>query len=157
MSEDNKPYWTLIEIEDPAFLPGKSFSDILLFLLEIVNFKFVILDDIEGSGKDWLISSLQEEENTVMDIKDFLKILDDVKHFEWGDFFLFKEYPHHWDNPEGKFYRHTIAQTDTTVRAIDDTHIFIYTPYQEIVKVIKEHYLVKSIKTDILDNLDYPG
>jgi hypothetical protein len=156
MSED-KPYWTLIRIEDPAFLPGKSFFDILIFLLEIVNFKFVILDDIEGCGKKYLLALLQEKEDTVMDIKYFLKILDDVEHFEWGDFFLFKEYPNHWDNPKGKFYRHTIAQTDTTVRAVDSTDIYIYTPYQEIVKVIKERYLIKSIKTDILDNLDYPG
>ena len=151
MSEDNKPYWTLIEIEDPAFLPGKSFSDILLFLLEIVNFKFVILDDIEGSGKKYLLALLQEKEDTVMDIKYFLKILDDVEHFEWGDFFLFKEYPNQWNNPKGELYPYVIAQTDTTVRAIDSTHIFIYTPYQEVVKVIKKNYLVESIKTTILE------
>jgi hypothetical protein len=49
-----------------------------------------------------------------------------------------------------------IYTLDTTVRAFDSTHIFIYTPYQEVVKVIKENYLVESIKTTTLDNLDYP-
>jgi hypothetical protein len=156
MSEDNKTYWTLIEIKGSAFLAGKSVFDILLFLLEVVSFKFVVLDGIEGCGKDWLISSLQEEEDTIMNIKDFLKVLNDVKSFEWGDFFLFKEYPSQWNNPKGELYPYVIAQTDTTVRAFDGTHIFIYTPYQEVVKVIKEHYLVKSIKTTTLDNLDYP-
>jgi hypothetical protein len=92
-----------------------------------------------------------------MDIKDLLKVLNDVEQFDWGDFFLFKEYPNQWNNPGEEPYPYVVAQSDTTVRAIDDTYIYIYTPYPEIVKAIQENYLLESIKSDTLDNLDYPS
>jgi hypothetical protein len=148
--------WTLITIDDPNFLSGKSISDAIQTLLEAVKFKFVILDNIDGSGKDWLIYTLQKEKDAVTPVDNFLKILCDITQLDWGDFFLFKEYPRNWSNFEGKPYSDIIAQTDTTVRMVDNQYIYIYTPYQEIVNIIRENYEVESIKMDILENLDYP-
>ena len=37
-----------------------------------------------------------------------------------------------------------------------DTYIYIYTPHHFIVELIKEKYEIESIKTDFLENLDYP-
>src|SRR5580658_491478 len=105
MLEDKKAYWTLVIIEESLALPGKSFFNIFLLLLKIIKFNFVILDDIEGCGKDWLISSFQEKENTIMKIEDLLGEICDVKQFDWGDFFLFKQYPESWNfSDEGVGY-----------------------------------------------------
>jgi hypothetical protein len=66
------PYarWTLVIIDDPTCLPGKSIYDVIQLLFTVVKFKFVILDDIEGCGRDWLISSFKEKENTITKIED---------------------------------------------------------------------------------------
>jgi hypothetical protein len=149
--------WNLITIDDPAFLSGKSICEIMQLLLQTTKFKFVILNDIEGSGKDWLISTLQKTKNAIVSMEDFLKILYDIKQFDWGDFFLFKEYPQNWKNTnEEIYYPNLINQTDTTIRAVDNQYIYIYTPDKEIFNVIKENYRIESIKTDFLENLDYP-
>jgi hypothetical protein len=145
--------WHLITIEDPEALPGKNIFNIIQQLMSIVEFRFAILNDINGAR----ISSLIEKENTVLKIGDVLSMLCEVVQFDWGDFFLFKNYPENWNHPEGiNNYPKLITQTDTTVRAIDDTYIYIYTPYQEIVNMVKEKYIIESLKTDILENLDYP-
>lgn len=149
--------WYLVTLEDKDALPGKSFFKIIQLILKVVNFKFVIIDDIEGAGEDWLVYSLQEKENTIMEIDDFLKVLCGVTQFDWGDFFLFKEYPSSWNNSEEEFYPNVISQTDTTIRAIDDTYIYIYTKYKEIVDLIKNNYVIESVSLDSLDRLEYPG
>jgi hypothetical protein len=152
------PYarWTLVIIDDPKCLPGKSIYDAIQILITIIKFKFIILDDIEGCGRDWLISSFKEKENTITKIEDLLGEICDVKQFDWGDFFLFEQYPAHWENSKRTFYRDRISLTDTTIRAIDDQYIYVYTPCNEVVSLLKEHYLIESIKNDTLDNLDYP-
>lgn len=42
--------WHQITIEDPASLPGKSIHDSIIIFLKIIEFKYVILNDIEGAG-----------------------------------------------------------------------------------------------------------
>lgn len=95
-------------------------------------FKFDILNDIQGSskkGKGGLIGYLQEKEDTVFQIDDLLKIICDVVQFDWGDFFLFKEYSKHWEKPEGvTLYPNLIVQTETTVRAVDNQYIYTFIP-----------------------------
>ena len=39
---------------------------------------------------------------------------------------------------------------------MDDQYIYVYTPYQEIVSLIKENYKIESINTDFLEHLEYP-
>jgi len=144
--------WTLITITDPNGLPGKSIFDVILILRRFIEFKFVIIDDIIGATA----SILLDKENTIMKTEDLLKIICDVTQFDWGDFFLFKKYPKNWINSKKIKYHDVISQTDTTIRAIDDGYIYIYTPFQEIVDVIKNNYEIESIKTGSLENLDYP-
>lgn len=146
------PEWTLITIEDSNNLPGKSIFDLIKILLKVVNYHFVILDYIYGAG----ISSLVEKENIVITIHELMDLLPEVKQFDWGDFFLFKEYPKYWNNPKKELYPFIISQTDTTIRAIDDGYIYVYTPYQIVINVIKKNYKIESLKTDVLEKLDYP-
>lgn len=152
--------WFLIIIRDEFALPGDSIFNIFQILLKVINLNFVILNDINGAGKDGkngLILSLQEKENQIIKIDDLLKVLCDVKQFDWGDFFLFKDYPQKWENPGGiTDYPNLFIQTDTTIRAIDDTYIYVYTPSQEIVNGLKQNYEIESIKLDLLENLEYP-
>ena len=122
--------------------------------LTLDDFNFIIVDDIQGAAE--AAAFLEKKENTLMELHDFLTIAIQVVQFDWGDFFLFQEIPKNWTNFQGELYPHIIAQTDTTIRAIDDTYVYVYTPYQEIVNIIKENYEIESIKTDSLDNLDYP-
>ncbi len=153
---NQKNNWYLITVDDPHFLSGKSLYELTRIVTKVVKFRFVILDYIHGSGKDWLIYTLQNHQNKIYTMEEFLQLLLDVKQFDWGDFFLFKEYPNHWNNPKGELYPYVISQSDTTIRAVDDQYIYVYTPYFEIVELIKENYVIESIKIDLLDNLDYP-
>lgn len=148
--------WYMITIDDPEFLSGKSIYDTIVLLLKNIEFKYVILNDIVGTGMPGAIPSLINQEDNVMDLHDFLRVLPDVKQFEWGDFFLFKEYPKGWDHPEKCDYTYLLPQSNTVVRAIDNQYIYIYTPIDSIVQIIKKNYQIESFKFDVLENLDYP-
>lgn len=146
--------WTLITIDDPAFLAGTSISEIIGILLQVIDFKFIILNDIQGAAE--AAALLEEQENQVMLLSDFLKIVSNVVQFDWGDFFLFQEFPNSWKKVKEASYPYAVAQTDTTIRAVDDQYIYVYTSHQRIVEIINKNYKIESIQTDILENLDYP-
>lgn len=152
--ENNK--WNFLIIKDPHFLTGKSVLSLFETVTQIVNFEYIVINDINGSGKDWLISSLQDKENSIMPISDFLKTLPDINQFDWGDFFLFREYPEKWNNPHDYNYSTLVEQSDTTIRAVDNQYFYIYTPYQEIKEVLGQKLLIESEKIDLLEKLDYP-
>ena len=147
-----KTKWYLITIEDPAALPGNSILKVINHIKLVINFKYVILDRIDGA----FISSLIEYENIPIKINTLSNLLPEVVQFDWGDFFLFKKYPSNWNNFKNERYPFVISQSDTTVRAIDDTYIYIYTPFNEIVKIIEDNYEIESIKNGLLQDLDYP-
>ncbi len=146
------PEWILITIVDPKNLPGESILTLIKLLLKVVKYEFVILDYIYGAG----ILPLIEKENNVITINELMNMLPEVKQFDWGDFFLFKEYPKHWNNNTKELYPYVIAQTDTTIRAVDDGYIYVYTPYPIVADIIKKKYEIESLKIDMLEKLDYP-
>lgn len=43
--------WTLITIDNPILLEGDGLFEVIQLLLSVINFNFITLDDIEGSGK----------------------------------------------------------------------------------------------------------
>jgi hypothetical protein len=119
--------WYLITIDDaPKFLPGESIHNLLKLIQYEEKIEFGIIDAIEGSGKYGLINSLQNNKGKVFEIVDLLKICSAIDHLEWGDFFLFKEYPACWKNPKGEQYPYVISQANVTVRAVDDQYLYIY-------------------------------
>ena len=130
MNKNSKDNWYLVTIKDPEYLSGYSTKKMIQLLSNAKAFKFVILDCIDGSGKDWVIYSLKTKNNTVIKIDDLLKIFDDVNQFDWGDFFLFTEFPQDSINPKKESYAFVISQTNTTLRAVDNTHFYIYTPFK---------------------------
>lgn len=147
--------WYQIVIDDaPKFLPGKSFIDMFKLLSSKIEFNFIITDEMDGLGKE--ISVLKEKCDTVIKFNEIFDLIYNVNQFEWGDFFLFKEYPQNWSNPKGTMYPSLIAQSDTTVRAVDNQYFYIYTPYREIVEVLKNNYVLESVEIGPLDILDYP-
>lgn len=92
-------------------------------------------------------------------IDTIFEIIKTIDHLEWGDFFLFKEYPTDWKNPRGEFvpiYPYVIAQADITLRAVDDQYMYIYTQSEKFVDIVKSHYEIESVKLDLLENLDFP-
>lgn len=152
MKKNSKSLWYLITIVDPDCLPGTSIFNAIQLLLKVSDFKFVVMDYLYGAG----ISSLVEKENTILAVEEVMSKLCEVKQFDWGDFFLFKDYPQHWQNSRKLLYPPIIAQTDATVRAVDDGYIYIYTPDPEIANAVKENYEIESISIDDLENLSYP-
>lgn len=144
--------WYLVTIIDPEGLPGKNINNIIQVLMEKIRFKNVILSEIEGAG----IYNLSKQENQILDINIFLNMLSDVKQFDWGDFYLFQDYPHHWDYTNGLNYPQIISQTDTTIRAIDDTYIYIYTPYIDLVNVLKDKFTIENMYFKPLEQMPYP-
>lgn len=153
----NDSLWYLIIIDDaPRFLPGESIYNALLLIQKVEGIKFVILNYIEGTGKYGLVHSLQDSKNQVIDIKKLMEKFCGIDHVEWGDFFLFKEYPNEWKNLKDEKYPNSIVLTDVTLRAVDNHYMYIYTQSEKIVEALKENYVIESIKNDLLDNLDYP-
>ena len=148
--------WFLVIIRDPECLPGTSILNVLNDLLLINPFKFTVFNDLYGA----LISSLVEIEEDIIEIKKLQELLPEVKQFDWCNFFLFNDYPEKWlQYHEDMSYPSIFSLTDSTIRAVDDGYIYIYTPKQEIVDHIKslsEKYDIESIDIDSLYNLPYP-
>src|ERR1700733_4403916 len=138
--EVSKNEWFLVSIEDPFAVAGTSILKVITLVNQIVNFNFFIVDDILGfNSKDWIIFNLRKKMNHIMKMRRLDNILPFVTQFEWGDFFLFKEYPTNWVYSQEYDYPQLISQTDTTIRAIDNTYIYVYTPSEQIVKILKEN------------------
>ena len=147
--------WYLITIDDPKALPGESIFNIIKLTLKIIKFNFAVLEDVIGAGLG--IIALEKKENLVIEVNELLNELCNVKQFDWCDFFLFKEYPVEWKTTPEATYPFVISKTDTTIRAVDDRYIYIYTPNEELKKIIITNYNIESIKYDFLENLDYPA
>lgn len=154
MNDSNtRSLWNMIIIEDPEGLPGKTLNNVLDLIQSIVCFKYVILNDINGA----FVAPLVKQEGKIIEFQKISKIIKEVKQFDWGDFFLFKKYPDHWEKITKYFeYPEYILKSDTTVRAIDDTYVYIYTPYNEVVGLLQNHFIIETTKTDLLENLEYP-
>lgn len=146
--------WQLVTIDDdPQLLAGKSIFDLIQLLQKQIEFKYVILKDIEGIAEGAVF--LREKEGEILEIDYLLKNICNVVQFEWGDFFLFTNYHTNWKS-EDFDYPDLIKQTNTTVRAVDNQYMYIYTPSQNIVDALKNNYKIESMKSDVLENLDYP-
>lgn len=145
--------WLLITIYDPRALPGKTIYEIIVLLLKLLDIKFVFLSDLEGVG----VSNLIIKETTpLVEISVFLERIQLVDQFDWGDFFLLSSFPENLEVFEGTSYEDAISLTETTVRAVDDSYIYIYTPYYEVVELIEEKFQIEKIKKGTLDTLEYP-
>ena len=135
--------WHLVTIEDAAGLPGKSICDMIKLFLQAITFNFIIGEFMVHAEA---VAVLEKQEGVVLQINDFLQIAEMVIQFDWGDFFLFTENPIEWKNSKNVLYPSIIAQTSTTIRAIDDTYIYIYTPHQELVDLIAKNYKIESTR-----------
>lgn len=148
--------WKQISIEDPLGLPGASICNVIKIIATLLDIKYVLLSDLSGPGT--IIFENKLGSNTqVIEINDFLKKVVDVVQFDWGNFFLFKIYPEKWKTYVISKYEDAIIQTDTTVRAIDDTYIYIYTPYDEVVSLIEKKYSIETLKAGQPKDLDFPS
>lgn len=145
--------WYLITIYDQDCIPGKSVFKLINLINQLLRIEFVYLADLEGAG---VFDLINEDQIRVMPIDLFLEKVSNVRQFDWGDFFLFKSFPDNWQTFEAKFYPDIISFTETTIRAIDDSYLYIYTPYADLVNLIKSHYFFEEIKKEKLTNLDYP-
>lgn len=142
--------WYLIIIKDSQDLSGTSIFKILNIIQKTIRFEYVILNDINGAG----VAELAKKENTPVLVADLIMDIEKVVQFDWGDFFLFKNFPKQWDNK--KSYPNLVTESDTTIRAIDDTYIYIYTQYKEILNILSQFYNIESISFDFIENLEFP-
>lgn len=152
----NDVEWTLLILKPNDGASGSAILKIILTLIKIIPYQFVILDYIFGATRDDLIAKLQELENQPLYLNDLLKVLDQVIQFDWADFFLFEEKPVNWSGEQDILYPPLVSETDTTIRAIDGTYVYVYTQYGAIIDAIKKKYKVESITSDLLENLSFP-
>jgi hypothetical protein len=153
MEKNVKKQWIQIIIKDKEFLSGKSTSKLIDLIGKVLCIKFIILNDINGWGN--AVCVLEDVEEEVVRIEEVLTPISEVKQFDWGDFFLFSEYPTDW-NFTGLKLSPMVAQTTSTVRTVDDTYFYIYTPFEAVLEELKRKYKIESIRVDDVANLDYP-
>jgi hypothetical protein len=154
--QDCKQKWSLMIIDDPALLTGQTIFSILNLLAGHAHFKYVIINDVEGAAQKGLIPSLRNLSNQALMLNDFLQVVCEVQQFDWADFFLFRDFPLKWENNGNYLYPELIGQSDTTVRAVDDQYLYVYTPLQTIVDSVRAKYQVESVTVDLLENLEFP-
>ena len=144
--------WKLIVIPDPKAIPGKSIYDLVFLLSKIVSIKYVFLADLSGAGPFFAIN----ENKSILEISKFLKMVSSVTQFDWGDFFLFSYNPNNIEEIKNLDYQKVIELTETTIRAVDDTYMYVYTPYEEVSSIIIKNYRVESVQGGKLEIEDYP-
>ena len=146
--------WTMISLADPASLPGTSIMKVMTSFLDIWPVHYVFLDYVEGAG---IYDMFHDREFPILAVSKFLKYLPQVIQFDWGDFYFFKTR----DMDEEKILNlepyEKIALSETTLRAVDDGYIYVYTPYKEVAERVKTcGFKIDSIKEGELTSLDYP-
>ena len=101
--------WTLITIDDSKFVSGESICNVIQLVIKAIKIKFITLFEIYGTSTE--VAMLEKLENKIIGISDLMKMIYEVKQFDWGDFYLFKDFPEKWDNPKDESYPYVIAQS----------------------------------------------
>jgi hypothetical protein len=148
--------WTLAILDDPDELTGRSVVEVIALMQRAAGFRYVIVDGLEGAGVPGVIADLNERIDEPMKIEELVKIFKGVRSVEWGDFFLFKEYPNGWEDDGEEPYESVIARTDTTVRAVDGRYLYVYTFLPEIEQAVSKNYTLESRTCDCLEDLPHP-
>jgi len=148
-------YWYLVTI-DMEYLTGRHLVDMLSLAKKINNYNYAVVDRIFAISQSGIMELLTNKPEKIFEIENLLELINKIDHPEWADFFLFKEYPRDWENPEDELYPYLIVQSDTTLRAVDDQYLYIYTQSKQLVDAIKSKYEIESEKMDLLENLDFP-
>lgn len=144
--------WEQLVIVDPQALPGSTLSKVIKSIIKCIQLTYVISANIEGAGT----SLLEREQAKVLTIEDFLNKLLQVIQFDWGDFYLFKLKPENPNTFLSKDYENLLPKAEVTLRAIDDTYLYIYTKNITIINQIKIEYELESSRTASIVNLDFP-
>lgn len=143
--------WTQIVIRDPQALPGKSIYDLIDIISRAKKISHVIVYNLEGAGTILLPKDLN---TPVLSLDEFMKRVSLVTQFDWGDFFLFNHDPS-CESYSDKGFEEIIPCTETTVKAVDDTYLYVYTSKPEIISAIQDKYSFKSMQTGDKSEVSY--
>lgn len=144
--------WTQIVIRDPNALPGKSIHDLVAVINDTIKINYVVIYNLEGAGTNLLPKDL---ENPVLNFNDFMERVLFVTQFDWGDFFFFNYKPSYKELCYMD-YDEIIDKTVATVRAVDDTYMYVNIPADATINKLEEIFDIESKKSDSLEKLDYP-
>lgn len=146
--------WTLISLEDFVAVPGTSIKNVLHSFLDILEIHYVLIDNIEGAGSYEMI---HDREFPFLPITKFLEYLPLVSQFNWADFYFFQHQLSDIDGILSLDPMEIIMRSDTTIRAVDQTYIYVYTPFTEVADRVKNCGLkIDMIKENDILSLDYP-
>ena len=144
-------FWYLLIIKNSNVITGSNLYQLFQIIFKNLPVKNVGLDDVEGVNNLGLIVI---KEMTYQDQNEFLNFLQSIKHLEWADFFLLSDRKTLEDKK--KSYPSLIKQTLTTVRIVDNTDTYVYTPLLSLVEEIRKNYSDIEMKRSNLEDLDYP-
>lgn len=150
--------WYEVVIDDaPRCLPGKSIHDLIELIMTPGELTYVVTDDIEGG----MTAYFQEIMHEPMKISEILPHFATVVQFDWGDFFLSKNYPFFWEETPFELirklgYPELISKADLTIRAVDDQYMYLYTRDESLVRTVADAYVTESIKYASLENYVHP-
>ena len=144
----------MVSLDDPEAIPGISIKKVIESFLNSLSTRYVFLIDVEGAGS---YNMLQDEEFPLLPISKLLDYLPQVSQFNWVDFYFLKTFITEYEDFLKLDHYEKIAASETTVRAIDQSYIYVYTPYKEVAERVKTcGFKIDSIKEGELTSLDYP-
>ncbi|MBC6419039.1 MAG: hypothetical protein GDA44_09755 [Prochloron sp. SP5CPC1] len=151
MNTQLKDIWLEIIIEDDSSLSGKFVASFMKEVTIFLSLKFVVLDYLSGSNiakiNSYHISRIELLEPLIQEISK-------VGQFEWCDFFFFRKGG--FIPSENEQYDKIIPCTDLTVRAVDQSYLYVYTINQRLLELIKSKYDAVTVNQDKLCNFIFP-
>lgn len=149
--KQHESFWYEVVIPDPSNLSGQFVASIIVFVASLLGIKNIVLDDLSGAN----ISQLSERHSSkVVELKDVIYLIRNAVQFDWGNFLLFAEIGFVPD--KAQYYPEFIAKTTVTLRAVDDSDMYVYTQSEKLVKEIKARYKGVSVSKGELDSFVYP-
>lgn len=149
---DNKnQIWYEVIVPDPSNLSGMFVASFLCLVAQFLGIKNVVLDDLSGAN----ITKLSEGYmSTIVELNNIIELISKAVQFDWCNFLLFKDGGYIPD--EKQSYAELISKTTATVRAVDDSDLYLYTQDESLVTELKSRYNTVTVNSGQLGTFVFP-
>ena len=151
MMESNAQDWYEVVVPDPSNLSGPFVAAFLKLVARFMKIKNLVIDDLSGANVSELIENYTA---TIVELDIVVNLIANAVQFDWCNFLLFKCGGYIPGKDES--YAEFISKTTITVRAVDDSDLYLYTRDEGLVKEIIARYKGIAVNRGTLESFVYP-